>query len=933
MTESPPALARGRSSSKLPEFDAPSRRSPSMPPSSTDSPARLDRRPASFHGGQDVLEAAPSPDAAGGSNEDVSMLFDMICNDYFTARYASSESGIHILEASLVKLLKVIMLPEKNVSVKMATRIARFCEDIANESIAKEAEIRSHKAAPADMDIDLHVESLLREWIKPKLLLLVEEMRLERALRGSAGHGPSQDVASLGEIRIEGYLRKKGQHVNIWRERYFMIRSAPNGTHILCYFRKKGDREPRGWYALGPGCTVDEVRESPSLIESKRLFTIRIRHYSSTYSEESEEFTDTMPMTPLATPGTTSGEGFDFDFDPKANVKKARLKKLAAAATAATAVVLTGGLAGIGLVGVGAAAVSSAALTASASTLLTKNSVAAVSLAAESLETALWWRNSILECVAQAEAHWRQYVHWYLAQDRDVDADVVAPTSPVLSPQASKTPKVAPPPKITRRPSLGAVPRSMLKQLRWLNGLDRWSLYKQNSNLLVYANPVATERWPPMKASLAISAPPQRVFDMLMQMDSPFYKSNCLLKRAYVLEATNTHTDIVYWKLNPVALWPVVVEARDYCLLRYWYQEPDGSYVVWFHSVPHADCPPNSHPEERVVRGTMLGSGFIIAPPRADDGHGCFVSLVVHANPHGWLESRVGVNFAYVQAYQVELLNLLVVLKTSFYAHEYVSMKRKFSAPAPFEPLLPEDNTPLLAPYVDVSPLSYPLADMYWAEPEAVNFSVRGPQYPIDKVKLPSETQIFRLLGVEAYSSNQKKMHAFGLKSLRTVAEKQFYFIVNFIFPGPPYYSLVLYFTPEEPHFLVPKAPWTELLADFFDGDDSAFRSNRLKLIPRVLEGNWAVREGVGNTPTILGNKVTQRYSRGSNFCEIDYDIASSTVASGLCRLLLGYSQDLVIDLGFVLEGAMMEELPERLLGCVRLRNLDLPLTAVPYPF
>ncbi|EQC26145.1 hypothetical protein SDRG_15997, partial [Saprolegnia diclina VS20] len=70
-------------------------------------------------------------------------------------------------------------------------------------------------------------------------------------------------------------------------------------------------------------------------------------------------------------------------------------------------------------------------------------------------------------------------------------------------------------------------------------------------------------------------------------------------------------------------------------------------------------------------------------------------------------------------------------------------------------------------------------------------------------------------------------------------------------------------------------------------------RSNRLKLIPRVIEGNWAVREGVGNTPTILGNKVTQRYSRGATFCEIDYDIASSTVASGLCRLLLSYSQDL----------------------------------------
>ncbi|EQC30780.1 hypothetical protein SDRG_11541 [Saprolegnia diclina VS20] len=591
----PATLARGRSSSKLAEPDPFSRRSPSMPPAATGSPVRLNRRPASFHGPQEFGESsAPSPDASS-NNEDISMLFDMICNDYFTARYASSESGIHILEASLVKLWKVIMLPEKTVSAKMAARISKFCEDMAKESLVKEADARAAVARQAsDMDADLQVEGLLRDWIKPKLLVLVEEMRLERALRGASSSGRSvpagEDVASLGEIRIEGYLRKKGQHVNLWRERYFMIRSAPNGTHILCYFRKKGDREPRG-----PGCTVDEVRESPSLMESKRLFTFRIRHYSSTYSEESEEYNEAMPMTPLATPGTTSGDGFDFDFDPKANIKKARMKKLAAAATAATAVVLTGGLAGIGLVGVGAAAVSSAALTASASTLLTKSSVAPLSLAAESLETALWWRNSILECIAQAEAHWRQYVHWYLAQDRDVDEATESPLPPT-SPPTSKTPKttraIAPPPKIVRRPSLGSLPRSMLKQFRWLQGLDRWSLYTQNSNLRVYAHPVPSPAWPPMKASLHIPASSQRVLDMLLQTDSPFYKSNCLLKRSYVLEAVDAHTDIVYWKLSPQSLWPVVVEARDFCLLRYWHQEPDGSYIIWFHSVQHSDCPP-----------------------------------------------------------------------------------------------------------------------------------------------------------------------------------------------------------------------------------------------------------------------------------------------------------------------------------------------------
>ena len=114
------------------------------------------------------------------------------------------------------------------------------------------------------------------------------------------------------------------------------------------------------------------------------------------------------------------------------------------------------------------------------------------------------------------------------------------------------------------------------------------------------------------------------------------------------------------------------------------------------------------------------------------------------------------------------------------------------------------------------------------------------------------------------------------------------------------------------------------------NSDDREFRDSRLKLIPRVVEGNWTLQEGVGNTPAILGTKVSQRYYRGNNFFEVDYDIGSSSVASGIVRLLLGYSKDLVIDLGLVLEGKTCEELPERILACVRLSHLDVQ-QAVPF--
>ena len=40
---------------------------------------------------------------------------------------------------------------------------------------------------------------------------------------------------------MEGWLRKKGQHINIWRERYFVLREEAGEAKLL-YFRKDGDQ-------------------------------------------------------------------------------------------------------------------------------------------------------------------------------------------------------------------------------------------------------------------------------------------------------------------------------------------------------------------------------------------------------------------------------------------------------------------------------------------------------------------------------------------------------------------------------------------------------------------------------------------------------------------------------------------------------------------
>lgn len=52
-------------------------------------------------------------------------------------------------------------------------------------------------------------------------------------------------------------------------------------------------------------------------------------------------------------------------------------------------------------------------------------------------------------------------------------------------------------------------------------------------------------------------------------------------------------------------------------------------------------------------------------------------------------------------------------------------------------------------------------------------------------------------------------------------------------------------------------------------------------------------------------------------------DVGSSSVASGVVRLALGYSKNLVVDMAFVLQGDEEGELPEKVFGVSRVSNLD----------
>jgi Protein ENHANCED DISEASE RESISTANCE 2, C-terminal len=232
----------------------------------------------------------------------------------------------------------------------------------------------------------------------------------------------------------------------------------------------------------------------------------------------------------------------------------------------------------------------------------------------------------------------------------------------------------------------------------------------------------------------------------------------------------------------------------------------------------------------------------------------------------------------------------------------------------------------------------FPLRLDAWTEPAAEKFSVRGPNYLSDSVKVPSEAAAFRLLTVDIVQADQpvytgmcahpqeriqqamKRERETGVKEL-----PEFIFAVNLCVPGDKSYHQVSYFGVDNfEEITLQKTAFGRLMHKFIFGESDEFRLQTFKLIPRIVEGNFVVKKAVGTKPTILGRKIKHYFVRGDKYFEVIVDIASDPVAQRIVKLVLGYTKTLVVDMMFLLEAAHNEFLPERVFGGVRLKNIDL---------
>lgn len=221
-----------------------------------------------------------------------------------------------------------------------------------------------------------------------------------------------------------------------------------------------------------------------------------------------------------------------------------------------------------------------------------------------------------------------------------------------------------------------------------------------------------------------------------------------------------------------------------------------------------------------------------------------------------------------------------------------------------------------------------------WASPPGDLFYLRGKNYSTKRQKAPAGDYLLTPVATDWLKSSSKLenvlarpdnrvAHALRKAQAQGKSLKSFIFAVNLQVPGKDQHNAVFYFATEDP------IPSGSLLYQFVNGDDS-FRNQRFKIVNRIVKGPWIVEKTVGNySACLLGKALTCNYHRGPNYLEIDVDIASSGIAKAVLRLALRYVTSVTVDMGFVVEAQTEDELPERLVGAVRICQMEMSSATV----
>ncbi|CAA0812055.1 Protein ENHANCED DISEASE RESISTANCE 2 [Striga hermonthica] len=489
-----------------------------------------------------------------------------------------------------------------------------------------------------------------------------------------------------------------------------------------------------------------------------------------------------------------------------------------------------------------------------------------------------------------------------------------------------------------------------------------------------------------MKAVGVVEATCEEIFELVMSMDATRCEWDCSFQYGSLVEEVDGHTAILYHRLQldwfPTFVWP-----RDLCYVRYWRRNDDGSYVVLFRSREHMNC----GPQPGFVRAHIESGGFNISPLKPRNGRPrTQVQHLMQIDLKGWgvgyiswfqqhcllqmLNSVAGLREYFSQtdertaAPRIPVMVNMTSLSTSSKRSQKLQMSSVHHRSASLDQIHAANRNAVLmdedsdededlqcadqeglgstveveekrvafveepVEQIDLSIFSGNLrrdghdkSRNCWTVSDGNNFRVRSKRFCYDKSKIPAGKHLMDLVAVDWFKDTKRMDHVARRSgcAAQVASDRGLFSIVfNLQVPGSTHYSMVFYFVTKE---LVPGS----LLQRFVDGDDE-FRNSRLKLIPSVPKGSWIVRQSVGSTPCLLGKAVDCNYIRGPKYMEVDVDIGSSTVANGVLGLVIGVITTLVVDMAFLVQANTTDELPERLIGAVRVSHIELSSAIVP---
>ncbi|KAL5724656.1 Protein ENHANCED DISEASE RESISTANCE 2 [Ranunculus cassubicifolius] len=518
-----------------------------------------------------------------------------------------------------------------------------------------------------------------------------------------------------------------------------------------------------------------------------------------------------------------------------------------------------------------------------------------------------------------------------------------------------------------------------------------WRLVQVQNGLRIFEELLEVDYLPrscsrAMKAVGVVEATCEEIFELVMSMDGTRFEWDSSFQYGSLVEEVDGHTAILYHRLQ-LDWYPMFVWQRDLCYVRYWRRNDDGSYVVLFRSREHDSC----GPQPGFVRAHVESGGFNISPLKARNGRPrTQVQHLMQIDLKGW---GVGYAPSFQQHCLLQILNSVAGLREWFsqtddrlavpripvmvnMTSDTVPSKKNQKAihgsaqpPSLYQMNNASRNSVLMDEYSDEdeefqipdseqeafqdklendfkrSALEEEQTDQIdlscfsgnlrrddrdksrdcWRVSNGNNFRVRSKRFCYDKTKVPAGKHLMELVAVDWFKDTKRMDHVARRQgcAVQVAMEKGFFsLVINLQVPGSTHYSMVFYFVTQH---LVPGS----LLERFVDGDDE-FRNSRMKLIPSVPKGSWIVRQSVGSTPCLLGKAVDCNYIRGSKYLEIDVDIGSSTVANGVLGLVCGVITTLVVDMAFLVQANSVDELPERLIGAVRVSHVELSSAVVP---